>query len=231
MARRNLPAVTVAVIAAMLGLAAPPARAADTVILGSVGSASANQWPVYIGINKGFFAAEGIKVDLVFAQSNAAVHQQLAAGSLHFAINTGLVDPIRAIEKGAAAAIVRIEVQGPPYILMGRAAIKSMRELKGKVISLGGAKDITRIFVERMLAAYVHGDLQALGDLVTASFDGVPELRRRFLTDRNATWMTALDALARRQGSQLVVVGTGHLLGEDGVIARLRQSGHRITRL
>ncbi len=88
-----------------------------------------------------------------------------------------------------------------------------------------------RGFVERMLVAYVQGDLQALADLVTASFDGVPELRRRFLSDRNATWMVTLEALARRDGSQLVVVGTGHLLGEDGVIARLRQSGHRVSRL
>ena len=130
-----------------------PAQAADTVILGSVGSASTNSWPVYIGINKGFFAAEDLKVDLVFAQSNAAVNQQLAAGSINFAINTGLVDPIRAIEKGAPAAILRIEIQGPPYILMGRSSIKRMSELKGKIISVGGAKDITRIFVERMLAA------------------------------------------------------------------------------
>ena len=81
------------------------------------------------------------------------MNQQLAAGSINFAINTGLVDPIRAIEKGAAAAIVRIEVQGPPYILLGRPSIKSMKELKGKTVSLGGAKDITRIFVERMLEA------------------------------------------------------------------------------
>jgi ABC-type nitrate/sulfonate/bicarbonate transport system substrate-binding protein len=136
---------------AMLVLA--PAHAAETVILGSVGSASTNLWPVYIGINNGFFTAENIKVDLVFAQSNAAVNQQLAAGSINFAINTGLVDPIRAIEKGAAAAIVRIEVQGPPYILVGRSSITSLKELKGKTVSLGGAKDITRIFVERMLAA------------------------------------------------------------------------------
>jgi len=56
-------------------LALAPADAADTVILGSVGSASTNLWPVYIGINKGLFAAEDIKVDLVFAQSNAAVDQ------------------------------------------------------------------------------------------------------------------------------------------------------------
>jgi NitT/TauT family transport system substrate-binding protein len=129
------------------------AQAADTVVLGSVGSASTNSWPVYIGINKGFFAAEDLKVDYVFAQSNAGVNQQLAAGSLDFAINTGLVDPIRAVEKGAGVAIVRIEIQGPPYILNARSSIKSMKELRGKTISVGGAKDITRIFVERMLAA------------------------------------------------------------------------------
>jgi ABC-type nitrate/sulfonate/bicarbonate transport system substrate-binding protein len=150
--RINAFALAVA-LAAAAAPAALPAAAADAVILGAVGSASTNLWPAYIGINKGFFAAEGVKVDLVFAQSNAAVHQQLAAGSVNFAINTGLVDPIRAIEKGAPAAIVRIELQGAPYILMGRPTIRSMKELRGKTVSLGGAKDITRIFVERMLAA------------------------------------------------------------------------------
>jgi ABC-type nitrate/sulfonate/bicarbonate transport system substrate-binding protein len=144
--------LTVAALLVAGTLAGSPALAVETVILGSVGSASTNLWPVYIGINKGFFAAEDLKVDLVFAQSNAGVNQQLAAGSLNFAINTGLVDPIRAIEKGAPVAILRIEVQGPPYILLGRSSIKNMRDLKGKTISLGGAKDITRIFVERMLA-------------------------------------------------------------------------------
>ena len=116
--------LTVAALLVAGTLAGSPALAVETVILGSVGSASTNLWPVYIGINKGFFAAEDLKVDLVFAQSNAGVNQQLAAGSLNFAINTGLVDPIRAIEKGAPVAIVRIEVQGPPYILLGHSSIK-----------------------------------------------------------------------------------------------------------
>jgi ABC-type nitrate/sulfonate/bicarbonate transport system substrate-binding protein len=131
----------------------PPAAAAEPVILGSVGSGTANAWPTYIGIAKGFFAAEEITPDLAHAQSNAAVIQQLAAGSINVATNSGLVDPIRAIDKGAPVAIVRIEMQAPPYSLIGKPALKGLAELKGKTISVGGAKDITRIFAERMLAS------------------------------------------------------------------------------
>jgi ABC-type nitrate/sulfonate/bicarbonate transport system substrate-binding protein len=125
---------------------------AQTVVtLGSVGSSSANGWPSYVAIEKGFFSAAGIKPDTVFAQSNAGVIQQVAAGSIHVSTNSGLVDPIRAIQKGAPLAIVRIEVQVPPYSLLAKPAIKTMKDLKGKLISVGGAKDITRIFIEQML--------------------------------------------------------------------------------
>src|SRR3954463_12359377 len=140
---------------AVVAITAPvfpaPSSAQTVVILGSVGSSSANGWPTYVAIEKGFFAAEGLKPDPVFAQSNAGVIQQLAAGSAHFSTNSGLVDPIRAIEKGAPLALIRLEVQAPPYSLLGKPSLKSIGELKGKLISVGGAKDITRIFVERML--------------------------------------------------------------------------------
>jgi len=127
------------------------ASAIETVVAGGVGSASANLWPIYVGINKGLFAAEGTKIDLVFSQANTGTIQQLVVEAVNVSIGSGLVDPIRAIEKGAPLAIVRIEAQRPPYALLGKAGIKSMKELKGKVVSVGGAKDITRIFFERML--------------------------------------------------------------------------------
>jgi ABC-type nitrate/sulfonate/bicarbonate transport system substrate-binding protein len=129
------------------------ACAADTVVVGTVGSASANLWPVFIGLNKGMFTEKDIKVDLVYMQSSAAVVAQLTAGSLDVTMSTGLVDPIRAVEKGSPIAIVRFESQSPPYALVAKPNIKSLRDLKGKLISIGGAKDITRIYVERMLAA------------------------------------------------------------------------------
>ena len=130
----------------------PAARAADAISIGTVGSASANLWPVYIGIQKGFFEEAGLKVDIIYVQSSAALVQQLAAGSLDICMSTGLVDPIRAIDQGAAISIVRFEAQAPPYALVAKSSIKSLKDLKGKVISLGGPKDITRIYVEKMLA-------------------------------------------------------------------------------
>ena len=143
---------TAAMTLAIAILAVTPARAADTVIVGTVGSASANLWPVFIGINKGFFAEQDLKIDVVYVQSSAQMVQQLTAGSLEMTMSTGLVDPIRAIEKGSPIAIVRFESQSPPYALVAKPNIKTFAELKGKTISLGGPKDITRIYVERMLA-------------------------------------------------------------------------------
>jgi NitT/TauT family transport system substrate-binding protein len=129
------------------------ASAADTVVVGTVGSASANLWPVFVGLNKGMFAEKDIKVDLVYMQSSAAIVAQLTAGSLDVTMSTGLVDPIRAVEKGSPIAIVRFESQSPPYALVAKPSVKSLRDLRGKLISIGGAKDITRIYVERMLAS------------------------------------------------------------------------------
>jgi NitT/TauT family transport system substrate-binding protein len=149
---------------AMLGAA--NARAADNVSVGTVGSASSNLWPVYVGIKKGFFDAADVKVDIVYVQSSANMVQQLAAGSLDITMSTGLVDPIRAIDQNASISIVRFEAQSPPYALVGKPAIKKLEDLKGKVISLGGAKDITRIYVERMLAP--HGIKPGEFDMVFA---------------------------------------------------------------
>jgi len=69
--------VAAAAVAAAL-LVTPVARAADLVQIGSVDATSASLWPLHAAIKNGYFDAENIKVDVVFAQSNASVIQQLA---------------------------------------------------------------------------------------------------------------------------------------------------------
>jgi NitT/TauT family transport system substrate-binding protein len=136
---------------ASLAFAPLYAVAADVISVGSVDATSANLWPLHIADKNGYFDAANLKIDLVFSQSNASVIQQLAAGSYSVAPSAGMVDPIRAVDKGAPVALVRIVIQAPPYALLARHEIKKIEDLKGKTISIGGAKDITRIFTERML--------------------------------------------------------------------------------
>src|SRR6202451_2141528 len=118
----------------LAGLVTQAARAAEPVTIGSVGQASANLWPELIALDKGFCAAEGLQVDIVYVQSSAALVQQLAGGSLGIATQTGLADPLRAVGMGAPVAVVRIDVQVPPYDLVAKPGIATMKDLKGKVI-------------------------------------------------------------------------------------------------
>ncbi len=164
--KKALRVIGVALFLAAALLPGHQARAADAVTVGTVGSASANLWPVFIGMRKGFFEAANLKLDLVYVQSSANLVQQLAAGSLDITMSTGLVDPIRAISQKASLAIVRFEVHAPPYAISAKPGIKTLKELKGKVISLGGPKDITKIYVERMLAP--HGVKPGEFDMVFA---------------------------------------------------------------
>src|SRR5262249_9644457 len=127
-----------------------PVAKAETVTVGLVGAISSTHWPIYIGLTQGYYAAEDLNLDQVFIQSSAALSQQLTARSVDLALSTGLADPIRAIDKGSPIAIIRIEMQAPPYTLLAKPAIKRWTDLKGKIISIGGPKDITRIYLERM---------------------------------------------------------------------------------
>jgi NitT/TauT family transport system substrate-binding protein len=148
------PALRAFILAATVVLSPFSAWAADVVSVGSVDATSANLWPLHIAVKNGYFDAANIKIDLVFAQSNASVIQQLAAGSYAVAPSAGMVDPIRAIDKGAPVALVRIVIQSPPYALLAKPEIKKIEDLRGKTLIIGGAKDITRIFTERMLAPH-----------------------------------------------------------------------------
>src|SRR3954470_7254499 len=129
-----------------LGPAAQTAQAADKVIAGSLGG-QAPLWAIYVAVHKGMFAAEDIDLELNFAQSGAAVTQQLTGGSLDVALIFVITDPIHAIEKGAPLALVRIVGNAAPYALIGKPGLQSIADLKGKTISSGAPNDITTVYL------------------------------------------------------------------------------------
>src|SRR6516225_9310222 len=58
-------------------------EAAEKIVVGVTGTPNALAWPFYIAIEQGFFAAEDITVDKIFAPSSAAVILQATAGARH----------------------------------------------------------------------------------------------------------------------------------------------------
>jgi NitT/TauT family transport system substrate-binding protein len=144
--------MAMAIAAAALALAPMAARAAETITVGAPGAPTAVLWPLYIGMERGFFAAEAVAIDVVFARSSANVIQQVAAGSLDLG-ETGALDPIRAVDQNADVAIFCIEATPSPYGLMVTPDIKSVHDLKGKLVAIGAAVDIARTYLDAMLEA------------------------------------------------------------------------------
>ena len=60
---------------------------------------------------------------------------------------------IRATNQGAHIKIVINDISVPPYTVYAKSAIKTVADLRGKTISIGGAKDVTLIYVRPLLAA------------------------------------------------------------------------------
>jgi NitT/TauT family transport system substrate-binding protein len=124
--------------------------AAEPISVITTGSNNPIEFPMMIAEAQGYLKEAGIELDMVGAQSTAAAMQQLAAGSGHMATG-GLTDPLYAIDKGAKIALLRILAQVPPYTLWAKPNIKSFADLRGKLVMVGGSKDITRIYYERMV--------------------------------------------------------------------------------
>ncbi len=129
--------------------AAWPARAETKVIEGYV-SPGAPEWPEYVGLAFGWFKDNGIALDMVGVGAGAA--QQVTAGSIDLGYS-GFPDFIYAINQGAPIKIMINALGAPPYAVYAKPAIKTVADLKGKTISIGGAKDVTLIYMEALLAS------------------------------------------------------------------------------
>lgn len=99
--------------------------------------------------------------------------------------------------------------------------------------ALAEAGDAAR--VDRLHADWRRGDADALwaamGDDMRRAH---PALYRRMNVERNRAWLPQLEARltpAAGRDDTLVVVGALHLLGEDGLVALLREKGYRVRRL
>ena len=79
--------------------------------------------------------------------------------------------------------------------------------------------------LDALEAAWRAGDLAGLEALLLGDYRRRPDLEQRLVVRRNQAWVAPVRGFLRRPDDTLVVVGLMHLLGEQGLIALLRNQG------
>lgn len=82
--------------------------------------------------------------------------------------------------------------------------------------------------------AWRNGDVQRLGALVIDEVRSeTPETYRLINVERNDQWVPKLQQMLDAPGKDdtMVVVGAMHLLGEDGIVDKLRGKGYKVERI
>lgn len=88
--------------------------------------------------------------------------------------------------------------------------------------------------LERLEAAWNAGDAEALEAEVFKRERELPELRplyEKLFYERNVRMAGKLEELLAQKGVWCVVVGAGHVVGPRGLVALLREQGHRVRQL
>ena len=92
------------------------------------------------------------------------------------------------------------------------------------VSSLEEAHDLPKE-VDAMVHAWAGGDTQWFADQLKSEIGRDPALYDSVLVARNRKWVPKIEALLNDDKNYLVIVGTGHLVGQGSVIALLKKDG------
>ncbi|WP_158279759.1 TraB/GumN family protein [Coraliomargarita sinensis] len=91
-------------------------------------------------------------------------------------------------------------------------------------------RDLNQIekFFGVMIRAWREGDNQALERLFVDDMRKFPGLYEALLAERNENWMNDLEKMLATPEVEFVLVGAGHLVGEDGLLASFQKMGCQV---
>jgi uncharacterized protein YbaP (TraB family) len=82
--------------------------------------------------------------------------------------------------------------------------------------------------MERIFEAWQRGDAEQLEELMTASFEGYPDVFKMLVVDRNMRWLETIEKLLGGTRDFMVVVGSLHMVGEHGLPKQLENLGFSV---
>jgi NitT/TauT family transport system substrate-binding protein len=135
--------------------APPPARPAPTkIVLGKTGAGAELQfWPIYVANAQGYFAREGVELELVTVPAAYTATQALIGGDVQ-TVGFTVLSMAAAVVGGAPLKLIASNQDLPLIWVIARPEIGSWAELRGKTISSGNTTgDYFDVVMRMVLAA------------------------------------------------------------------------------
>jgi uncharacterized protein YbaP (TraB family) len=83
--------------------------------------------------------------------------------------------------------------------------------------------------LDDLINAWRIGDAGKLDKFLNEAMEEAPVIFKRLLTDRNRNWLPKIEELLNGEDNAIVIVGAGHLVGTNGVVALLKSKGNKIV--
>jgi uncharacterized protein YbaP (TraB family) len=55
-----------------------------------------------------------------------------------------------------------------------------------------------------------------------------PAIYERFIIKRNNNWLSRIESFTEKDEDVLIIVGTGHLVGGEGIVELLKNKGYKL---
>ncbi|MBC8527250.1 MAG: TraB/GumN family protein, partial [Candidatus Cloacimonetes bacterium] len=81
-----------------------------------------------------------------------------------------------------------------------------------------------------LVDAWDAGDLEKLDELLNEEFEEYPAIKQSLLINRNYNWLDDVIEYTKDNEDYLVIVGSGHLAGEEGLVELLEAKGYSVER-
>jgi uncharacterized protein YbaP (TraB family) len=185
---------------------------------------SAAQRPVL----QALIARGGLRETTLSAYDSWAAAMVLATvmqGDLKLSGEQGVEPALIEEFRDAGKPVEGLETIEQQFSLFDRLPEATQRKFLSETV--GQSKDVRAQF-DRMLAAWLKGDMSAISRDFIAELASEPELLAPLLTDRNRAWA---DKVVTMRGQPFIAVGAAHLAGPGNLIALLEKKGFRAIRV
>ena len=152
-----------------------------------------------------------------------------ASGSLEGGASTGVEEPFRLLARRDGKPVRELdgkEVIDTAFLVMEQIITESERNVERLGADAAVREALLEPAKDNEQSSWRHGNLKLVMDEMNEVKSEDSAIYQKLLPERNRRWMRELDKVLHGKKNAFVLVGVGHLGGEDGLLNLLQKAGY-----